>query len=76
MALLTFMKLTLFRDVCSDKIQVVNIPNVAQLAKMVLMCHLCGSSVAYSHHRVALFGKKASQERLPSRISTVEYNVE
>ena len=45
MALLTFMKLTLFRDVCSDKIQVVNIPNVAQLAKMVLMCHLCGSSV-------------------------------
>ena len=46
---------------------------MAQLAKMVLMCHLCGSSVAYSHHRVALFGKKASQERLPSRISAVEY---
>ena len=29
------------------------------------------SSVAYSHHRIALFGKKASQERLASRISTL-----
>ena len=27
--------------------------------------------MAYSHQRVALFGKKASQERLPSRISTL-----
>ena len=27
--------------------------------------------MAYSHHRVALFGKKASQERLASRISTL-----
>ena len=25
--------------------------------------------MAYSHHRIALFGKKASQERLASRIS-------
>ena len=27
--------------------------------------------MGYSHHRVALFGKKASQERLASRISTL-----
>ena len=27
--------------------------------------------MAYSHHRVALFGKKASQERLASRISAL-----
>ena len=27
--------------------------------------------MAYSHHRVALFGEKASQERLASRISAV-----
>ena len=27
--------------------------------------------MVYSHHRVALFGKKDSQERLASRISTV-----
>ena len=27
--------------------------------------------MAYSHHREALFGKKASQERLASRISTL-----
>ena len=27
--------------------------------------------MAYNHHRVALFGKKASQERLASRISTL-----
>ena len=38
---------------------------------MASVCHLCGSSVAYSHHRVALFGKKASQERLASRISAL-----
>ena len=44
-------------------------PDVAQLAKMASVCRLCGSSVAYSHYRVALFGKKASQERLASRIS-------
>ena len=47
------------------------IPYVAQLAKMASVCRLCGSSVAYSHHRVALFGKKASQERLASRISAL-----
>ena len=35
------------------------------------MCRLCGSSMAYSHHRVALFGKKVSQERLASRISAL-----
>ena len=44
---------------------------MAQLAKMASVCHLCGSSVAYSHHRVALFGKKAGQERLASRISAL-----
>ena len=38
---------------------------------MVSVCHLCGSSAAYSHHRVALFGKEASQERLASRRSTL-----
>ena len=27
--------------------------------------------MAYSHHRVALFGEKASQERLQSRISAL-----
>ena len=27
--------------------------------------------MAYSHHRVASFGKKSSQERLASRISTL-----
>ena len=27
--------------------------------------------MAYSHHRVALFGKKASEERLVSRISAL-----
>ena len=27
--------------------------------------------MAYSHHRVTLFGKKASQERLASRISAL-----
>ena len=27
--------------------------------------------MAYSHHRVALFGEKASQERLASRISAL-----
>ena len=44
---------------------------MAQLAKMASVCRLCGSSVAYSHHRVALFGKKARQERLASRISAL-----
>ena len=38
---------------------------------MASVCRLCGSSVAYSHHRVALFGKKARQERLASRISAL-----
>ena len=48
---------------------------MAQLAKMASMCRLDGYSVAYSHHRVALFGKIASQERLPSRRSgSVGYN--
>ena len=37
---------------------------MAQLVKMASVCHLCRSSVTYSHHSVALFGKKASQERL------------
>ena len=50
-------------------------PDVAQLAKMASVCCLCGSSVAYSNHRVALFGKNASQERLAIRIKrTVGYN--
>ena len=48
---------------------------MAQLAKMASVCHLCGSSVAYSqaysHHRVALLGNKASQERLASRIGAL-----
>ena len=44
---------------------------MAQLAKMASVCRFCGSSVAYSHHRVALFGKKASQERPASRISAL-----
>ena len=30
--------------------------------------------MAYSHHRVALFGNKASQERLASRISALSDN--
>ena len=42
-------------------------PLIAQLAKM----HWFAASVTYSHHRVALFGNKASQEKLASRISTV-----
>ena len=37
---------------------------------MASVCRLCRSSVAYSHHRVASFGKKSSQEKLASRIST------
>ena len=41
------------------------------LAKMVSVCRLCGSSVAYSHHRVALFRQKANQERLAIRISAL-----
>ena len=44
---------------------------MAQLAKMASVCRFCGSSVAYSYHRVALFGKKTSQERLASRISAL-----
>ena len=44
---------------------------MAHLAKMASLCRLCGSPVAYGHHRVTLFGKKASQERLASRISAV-----
>ena len=44
---------------------------MSQLAKIASVYRLCGSSVAYSHHRVALFGKKASQERLASRISAL-----
>ena len=46
---------------------------MAHLAKMASLCRLCGSPVAYSHHRVALFGK-ASQERLASRISAITLN--
>ena len=67
---LTFMTFTLFRGVFSDKI----CHYVAQLVKIASVCRLCGSSVAYSHHRhrVALFGKiKDSQERLASRISAL-----
>ena len=52
MALLTFMTLTLLRG------EVVKHANVANLAKIESVYHLCGSSVAYSHHRVAYFGKK------------------
>ena len=63
MALLTFITFTLFRVVCSDE--------TCQLAKVASVCCLCGSSVGYSHHRVALFGKKASQERLASRKSAL-----
>ena len=45
---------------------------MAQLVEITSVCHLCRSSVAYSHHRVALFGKKKdSQERLASRISAL-----
>ena len=40
-----------------------------QLAKMASVYRFYWSSVAYSHHRVALFGNKASHERLASRIS-------
>ena len=43
---------------------------VAQLVKIASVCRLCGSSVAYSHHRVTLV-KKDSQERLASRISAL-----
>ena len=71
------MMFTQFRGVCSDKISVVNIPTW-QLAKMASVCRLCGSSVAYSHHRVALFGKKASQlgkTSIKDKLS-VGYNVE
>ena len=50
------MTFTLFRGVCSDKIISIKHPDVAQLAKMASVCRLCKSSVAYSHHRVALFG--------------------
>ena len=64
------MTFTLFRGVCSDKI------SVSQLAKMALVCCLCGSSVAYSLHRVALFGKKASQESLTSQKCSSVGNVE
>ena len=62
------MTFTLFRGMFADK----NLcPYVAQLVKIASVCRLCGSSVAYSHHRVALFGKKDSQERLASRISAL-----
>ena len=37
---------------------------MAHLAKMVSVCRLCGSSVAYSNRRVALFCKTANKERL------------
>ena len=65
MALLTFLTFTLFRGVCSDEIKVVN--------HLASLCRLSGFSVTYSHHKVAFFffGKKASQERLASRISTL-----
>ena len=39
--------------------------------QMASVCRLCRSSVPFSHHRVALFGKKDSQERLASRISAL-----
>ena len=45
-------------------------PYLDQLASV---CRLCGSSVAYSHHTVALFDKKFSQEKLASSISAVLY---
>ena len=65
------MTFTLFRGVCSDDNLSCKDPAVAHLAKMASLCRLNGSPVAYSHHRVALFGKKASQERLASRISAL-----
>ena len=70
---LTFMTFTLFRGVFSDKIYVPTWPR-----KIASVCRLCGSSVAYSHHRVALFGKKDSQERvlLSIKDKPVGYNVE
>ena len=46
--------------VCLDEIQVVNIPSWASInmREMAWVCRLCGSSVAYSHHRVCSIGKK------------------
>ena len=41
------------------------------VSEIASVCRLCGSSVAYSCHTVALCGKKASQERLASRISAL-----
>ena len=67
--MLTFMTFTLFRGVFSENL--CPYVYVAQLVKIASVCRLCGSSVTYSHHRVALFGKKDSQERLASRISTL-----
>ena len=65
------MTFTLFRGMFADKIYV---PTwLSLIVKIASVCRLCGSSVAYSHHRVALFGKKDSQERLASRISALLY---
>ena len=60
------MTFTPFMGVCLDKIQVVNIPswasiNVINVSNAIFLekwCCLCGSSVAYSHHRVCSIGKK------------------
>ena len=43
---------------------------MAQLAKMASVCRLCRSSVAYSHHRVALL-KKLARKDSASRISAL-----
>ena len=59
--------------VCLDEIQVVNIPlwasvNVINVSNAILVreiawvCRFCGSSVAYSHHRVCSIGKKLSRK--------------
>ena len=71
MVLLMFMAFTLFRGMYSDDI------DVAQLAKIASVCHLCGSSVAYSHLRVALFGKKSKPDKTSIKDKhSIRYNIE
>ena len=68
------MTFTPFMGVCLDEIQVVNIPswasiNVLNVNNAIFLekwhC-LCGSSVAYSHHRVCSIGKKKKLARKTS----------
>ena len=60
-------------SVCLDEIQVVNIPlwasgnfinvsNAILVREIAWVCRFCGSSVAYSHHRVCSNGKKLSRK--------------